>query len=86
MRALIALLLAALLLLAAPAAAKPKACSKLAGSADSYVWGIRPKCMPGFTLTCTKACRSHLKKVGWRGASRADHFYRRGGVHAAPVP
>lgn len=77
MRVLLALLLAALLLLGAPAgaAAKPKACKRYRMNADSYVSGIVPKCMPDFSLTCSGACRKHLRKVGgrsrWQGLACA---------------
>lgn len=65
MRSVLALLLAALLLLASAggAAAKPAACKNLRMSTGSFVGQIVPKCMPNFSLVCSKSCRTHLKKA-----------------------
>ncbi|PSC72855.1 hypothetical protein C2E20_3937 isoform B [Micractinium conductrix] len=63
MRSFIAVLLAALLLAAGGAEAKPKACKKFSAAGDQFVWDIVPLCMPNYSLTCTSSCRKHLKKV-----------------------
>lgn len=66
MRAVIAVLLAALLLLAGGplgAQAKPKACKAYSISVDSFVGKIRPYCMPEYSLICSSKCKRHLRKV-----------------------
>lgn len=76
MRSFIAVLLAALLLAAGGAEAKPKACKKFSAAGDQFVWDIVPLCMPNYSLTCTSSCRKHLKKVGGCRCGACSHVRR----------